>query len=64
VEVKMEREMVSVDVKGKQDAARRWANHVSADADVAVAWRYLLASESDVETARGSWRALRTIADS
>ncbi len=38
VEVKMDKEMESADVKGKREAARRWANHVSAqDAERLVA---------------------------
>lgn len=54
VEVKMDKEMDTSTVKGKRDAARRWANYVTADETVDVPWRYLLASEADVETARGS----------
>lgn len=63
VEVKMDKEMDTATVKGKRDAARRWANYVSADASVGVAWRYLLASEADVETTRGSWPALIALAN-
>lgn len=58
VEVKMDKEMTSEDVKGKRDAARRWANYVNADEIVDVPWRYLLVSEADIETAKGSWGAL------
>ena len=61
VEVKMDKEMASADVQGKREAAMRWANHVSADATVGAAWRYLLVSESDVDTARGSWDALKRL---
>jgi len=61
VEVKMDKEMPSADVAGKREAARRWANHVTADAQVTETWRYLLASESDVRTAKGSWPALRQL---
>lgn len=64
VEVKMDKEMDSADVKGKREAARRWANHVRADEKVDVRWRYLLASEADIETAKGSWPALKTLSDS
>jgi type III restriction enzyme len=64
VEVKMDKEMDSESVKGKREAARRWANHVTADEKVDVRWRYLLASEADVETAKGSWSALKTLSDS
>jgi type III restriction enzyme len=61
VEVKMEKEMSSEDVKGKRDAARRWANYVNADEKVGASWRYLLAAESDVDTAKGSWSALKKL---
>ncbi len=57
VEVKMDKEMASADVVGKRKAAKRWANYVTADETVGVPWRYLLVSESDVETAKGSWPA-------
>ncbi len=59
VEVKMDREMTSADVQGKRDAARRWANYVSGDEAVGTCWRYLLVSETDVKTAKGSWEALK-----
>ena len=62
VEVKMNKEMTSAEVKGKREAARRWANHVSADAKVKTTWRYLLISEADVATAKGSWAALKKLA--
>ena len=63
VEVKMDKEMDTATVKGKRDAARRWANYVTADESVGVPWRYLLASEADVETAKGSWPALKRLGD-
>jgi type III restriction enzyme len=61
VEVKQDREMISVDVQAKREAATRWANHVSADQAVGANWRYLLVSESDIETAKGSWEALKRL---
>jgi type III restriction enzyme len=61
VEVKMDKEMTSEDVQGKRDAAKRWANYVNSDGKVHVKWRYLLVSESDVETAKGSWGALKKL---
>ena len=63
VEVKMDKEMASADVKGKREAARRWANYVNADEKVSEKWRYLLVSESDVDTAKGSWSALKKLGD-
>ena len=59
VEVKMDKEMGSDEVQGKRVAAMRWANHVSADETVGTSWRYLLISESDINTAKGSWIALK-----
>lgn len=60
VEIKMDKEMTSPDVKGKREAAQRWASHVNADDRVDARWGYLLLSESDVEMSRGSWPTLRT----
>jgi type III restriction enzyme len=62
VEVKMDKEMAIADVQGKREAATRWANHVSANEQVSATWRYLLASEADVTTAKGSWSALKALA--
>jgi len=62
VEVKMDKEMSSEDVQGKREAAMRWANHVSADEGVRTTWRYLLVSENDISTAKGSWNALKQLA--
>lgn len=62
VEVKSDKDMGAPDVQAKREAALRWANHVSADPLVGVQWRYLLVSESDVVAAKGSWHALRHLA--
>lgn len=62
LEVKADREMESPDVQGKKEAARRWANHVSTDETVGARWGYILAKESDVAAARGSWSALKQLA--
>jgi type III restriction enzyme len=61
VEVKMDKEMASEDVQGKREAAKRWANHVSTDDQVKVDWKYLLVSENDIKTAKGSWSALKRL---
>lgn len=53
--------MASSEVQEKRDAARRWANHVSADPKVEAKWLYLLVSENDVRTAKGSWLALKKL---
>ena len=60
IEVKMDKELASADVRGKRAAARRWANYVSAALDDTT-WSYLLVSESDVKTARGAWEALKAL---
>lgn len=59
VEVKSDKELEAPDVRAKSEAAKRWANHVSANPTVGVRWRYLLVSESEVQAARGSWAALK-----
>jgi len=61
VEVKMDKEMMTADVQGKREAARRWANYVSGDENVDRRWHYLLVSENDVTTARGAWAALKKL---
>ena len=61
VETKMDKEMTAADVQAKREAALRWANHVSASAEVGVQWRYLLVSETDINTAKGSWAALKKL---
>jgi type III restriction enzyme len=58
----MKKEMSSEDVHGKRDAAMRWANHVSSNESVGTTWRYLLISETDITTAKGSWNALKQLA--
>jgi type III restriction enzyme len=61
VEVKMDKEVASGDVQGKREAARRWANHVNADPLGQVKWHYLLVSETDINTVKGSWTALKRL---
>jgi len=61
VEVEMNKEIESEDVQAKRDAAKRWAGHVTADEKVGVIWKYLLVSEADVNTAKGSWVALKKL---
>lgn len=58
-EVKGDDRIDSDEVRKKREAAIRWANNATASDDVAVTWRYLLVSESDVAAARGSWAALK-----
>ncbi len=57
----MDKEVGSEDVQGKREAAKRWANHVTADPQVGATWCYLLVSETDIKTAKGSWPALKKL---
>ena len=62
VEVKSDRDIKSADVQAKRQAAKRWVNNVNIDPKVSVEWGYLLASESDIKAAKGSWSALKGLA--
>jgi type III restriction enzyme len=61
IEVKSDRGAAdSAEVKQKRTAAQQWANHVNASPKLnGVTWRYLLARESDIAQAKGSWLALK-----
>lgn len=61
IEVKSNKELESEDVQAKRNAAQRWANHVSASEKVESEWRYLLASEDDIDRAK-DWTALKALA--
>ena len=61
VEVKADKDLPSDEVQAKREAARRWANHVNAAEEVDVTWHYLLVSETDVSSAKGSWSALKSL---
>ncbi len=63
IEVKSDKELPSEEVQAKRQAAKRWANHVSADEKVGADWRYLLVSETHVASAKDSWSALRGLGD-
>lgn len=61
VEVKSDAELESENVKGKREAALRWANHVNHSGQDKHRWGYVLAGETDIATAKGSWSALRSL---
>lgn len=63
IEAKSDKELPSEEVQSKREAAKRWANHVSADESVGAQWRYLLVSENHVATAKGSWPALKGLGE-
>jgi type III restriction enzyme len=60
IEAKADRDLPSKDVQGKEFAAKRWAQHVSAQ--TGVDWRYLLVGETDAAEARGAWATLKQLA--
>lgn len=59
VEVKADKDVKTADVQGKRKAAQRWMNYVNASDEVTGIWKYLLASETDLSDAKGSWKALK-----
>jgi type III restriction enzyme len=59
VEAKADRDLPSREVRGKELAAKRWAQHVTAK--TRVDWQYLLVGETDVAEAHGSWAALKKL---
>lgn len=63
IEVKADNEMHAYDVRRKREAARRWANRVSLDRTLNQQWRYVLASETDINLAHGDWTALSSLAE-
>lgn len=64
IEVKSDTDLTSDVVQEKRQAALWWANHVTDSPKVQNPWKYLLASESDISSAKGSWSALRKLGDS
>lgn len=63
IEVKQQKEMGTPVVLTKRDAAKRWANYVSAAPAANAKWRHLLVSETDVEEAHQSWPVLKAMGD-
>lgn len=61
IEVKSDTDLEREDVRGKREAALRWANHVNHSGGDRHKWGYVLAGETDIATAKGSWPALRQI---
>jgi type III restriction enzyme len=61
VEVKADKDLSTPEVQAKREAAKRWVNYVNVDERVDATWHYLLVSESDVTTSKGSWAALKRL---
>lgn len=62
IEVKADNDLRDVDVQRKRQAAHHWATRASLDPQIGQQWRYLLVSETDVDSVRGSWPALKQLA--
>lgn len=59
VEVKADDDSRDPEVLAKRDVARRYVQRVNASGILSVQWHYVLATETDIDQARGSWSALR-----
>lgn len=63
IEVKADNRKDDPEVVAKHEAAVQWASRVNADEAVTPdEWHVLLASESNIRDAKGSWRRLLTLA--
>lgn len=58
IETKSDKDMPTEVVQAKREAAKRWANIANASAQFGRTWGYLLISETNLRTAKGSWAAL------
>lgn len=61
IEVKADKDLNTSDVQGKRDAAKRWANMVNVTEGVERRWTYLLLSETDIKSVKGSWPSLTKV---
>ena len=61
IEVKSDREIDSIDVTAKAEAARRWVNYVNGSGEAPAQWKYLLLSEMDIAQCKESWAALKRL---
>lgn len=61
VEVKADDAISSGDVQAKRRAAKRWVNTVNSSGQANAPWGYLLVCETDIDDAKHSWGALKTI---
>ena len=61
IEVKADKDLNTADVLGRREAAKRWANIVNATEGVDRTWAYLLVSEADIKSVKGSWPSLAKV---
>ena len=59
IEVKADRDLESVVVGGKANAAREAVNHFNADDAVKANWHYLLVGETDIKESKEHWESLK-----
>ncbi len=63
VEVKADRDLDSSAVRGKREAAQRWAAYANDGLPAgSPRWSYILVSETDLREAKEDWAALRKLA--
>jgi type III restriction enzyme len=63
IEVKSDKDAKTVAVEAKRQAALEWVNTVNANKTTDRRWHYLLATETDLKTASGSWATLVSTCD-
>ena len=61
IEVKSDRDIDSIDVTAKAEAARRWVNYVNGSDKAPAQWNYLLLSETAIAQCMESWAALKQL---
>lgn len=61
IEAKADNQVTSDEVVAKREAAKRYVNKVNASGITSDTWKYLLVTETDIRTARGSWPALQRL---
>lgn len=61
VEVKMNKEIASIDVQAKRSAALTWSNTVTNSGKAGGTWKYLLLSEDDIKDSKGKWAQMKVL---
>lgn len=61
IEVKSDLNVASEEVQAKRQAAQRWVNFVNHSKKDSPPWHYVLAGETEIATAKGSWTALKKL---
>jgi len=61
VEVKADCNALDPEVLAKREVAKRYINMVNASVPASPKWHYVLVTETDIDQAKGSWAALRSL---